>query len=317
MHPADFKIARAIRRYVRDNGPFDFIHGHSSKGGAMARFAAYGTNAAAYYTLHGLIMMDPGLRRWKKLMYLGIEHFLALRTQRIIAVSPEEQRAAVGLGLGKNRVELIPNGIAPLKLTSRTDARKELAVQDDEIVIGYVGRLVDQKAPHVLLGAFAIAAAKQPRLRLAMVGGGPLAEPMKELAASLGIADQVLWLGERDARGVLAAFDVFALSSRKEGLPYVILEASAVGLPVVATQAAGVELLVKPGYNGEVVPTDDTEAFGAALLAICSDDEKRVRYGRNALEHAKLFTADTMVEATLASYRSVYDRKLGVVSASA
>src|SRR5436190_23340163 len=61
IHPSDFAVARPVRRYVRDHGPFDAIHGHSSKGGAIARLAALGTGVPAFYTLHGLIMMDPGL----------------------------------------------------------------------------------------------------------------------------------------------------------------------------------------------------------------------------------------------------------------
>src|SRR3954454_22193203 len=118
IHPSDFAVARAVRRYARDHGPFDAIHGHSSKGGAIARLAALGTGVPAFYTLHGLIMMDSGLAAWKRAFYLSIELGLSLRTTRIIAVSPEEQRAAVRLGLGKSRVALVPNGIGPARLAT-------------------------------------------------------------------------------------------------------------------------------------------------------------------------------------------------------
>src|SRR3954453_530878 len=93
----------------------------------------------------------------------------------------------------------------------------------------------------------------------------------RDLAPSLRVAVGVHWLGERDARGVLAGFDLFALSSRKEGLPYVVLEAMAAGLPVVATASAGVEILVEPGVNGEVVAKDDADAFGKALAKLATD----------------------------------------------
>src|SRR4051812_33161065 len=73
VHPSDYAAVRAVRRYLRDQGPFDVVHGHSSKGGAVARLAALGTGVAAFYTLHGLVMMDPGLPRWKWLTYLAIE----------------------------------------------------------------------------------------------------------------------------------------------------------------------------------------------------------------------------------------------------
>ncbi len=149
-------------------------------------------------------------------------------------------------------------------------------------MIGFVGRLVSQKAPEVLLKAFVNVVNVCPAARLAMVGSGPLAAEMEALAAALGVADRVLWLGERDARGLLAGFDVFALASRKEGLPYVVLEAMAAGLPVVATTSAGVEILVEPGVNGAVVPVGDAVAFGTALAALAIDPALRARQGQAA-----------------------------------
>lgn len=303
-HPSDFSAVKAIRRYLREEGPFDAIHGHSSKGGALARLAVMGTGVPAFYTLHGLIMMDPGLPRWKWLLYLTIELGLSLRTARIIAVSPEESRAAKRLGLGRSRVITIPNGVGQPELTPRADARRTMGVSDDALVIGFVGRLVDQKAPDVLLAAFASTANVAPHARLAMVGAGPLGDELRALAARLGVSDKIIWLGERDARGVLAGFDIFALSSRKEGLPYVVLEAMAAGLPVVATTSAGVEILVKPGVNGYVAMTGDASSFAQGLIALATDSVRLAEFGRASLERAALFTIDAMVERTLDSYRS-------------
>ena len=119
---------------------------------------------------------------------------------------------------------------------------------------------------------------------------------------NLGVAGRVLWLGERDARGVLAGFDVFALSSRKEGLPYVVLEAMAAGLPVVATATAGVEILVESGVNGAVVPADDVSAFAGALAALAIDPALRARYGLASKARAARFSIDAMVDRTLSAY---------------
>lgn len=301
-HPADFKIVRGVRRHMRQFGPFDIVHGHSSKGGAIARLAAFGTRAKAYYTLHGLIMMDPLLPRWKWLMYLSIELGMATWTRRIIAVSPEEQRAAVRLRFGKSRVVMVPNGIGPMRLTPRREARHIMGVTDEDIVIGFVGRLVEQKAPEILIDAFASTAKVQPKARLALVGNGPLEEPMRKLAAKLGIADKIIWLGERDARGVLAGFDLFALSSRKEGLPYVVLEAMAAGLPVVATISAGSEILVIPGVNGAVVPPDNAPAFAQALIDLVTNPIKMAQCAEGSRQRIARFTIDAMVDRTLEAY---------------
>jgi glycosyltransferase involved in cell wall biosynthesis len=303
VHPGDLTALGAVRRYVRDRGPFDVIHGHSSKGGALARLAAVGTRARAFYTLHGLIMMDPGLANWKRLFYLVIELLLGVGTARVIAVSPEESRAAVRVGLGRSRVVTIPNGVAPLDLAPRADARRLMGVPDDALVIGFVGRLVEQKAPDVLLRAFARAAGIERRARLAVVGSGPLEGSLRGLAAQLGVADRISWLGHRDPGGVLSGFDVFAISSRKEGLPYVVLEALSAGLPVVATASAGVEILVGTGTNGAVVPAGDTAAFARALVGLAARPHLLAEYGRASAEIASRLTVDRMVDRTLAEYR--------------
>jgi glycosyltransferase involved in cell wall biosynthesis len=302
IHPGDFGVVRAVRRYAKANGPFDVIHGHSSKAGAIARLAALGTRARAVYTLHGLIMMDPGLSCLKRAFYLAIERALCLRTKRIIAVSPEEARAAVRCGLGEKRVVVVPNGVGEEECVPRHRARAELGLSEKDIVVGFIGRLVDQKAPDVLLRAFARAAETSPRLRLAMVGSGPLMQPMCELAIELRIAHKVLWLGERDARTVIAAFDIFAISSRKEGLPYVVLEAMAAGLPVVATSSAGVEILVQSGVNGVVVPPDERDMFADAISALVANPEWRASCGLASRRIVGRFSIDAMVDGTLRAY---------------
>lgn len=308
-HPADFLVVRAIRRYMRRFGPFDLVHGHSSKGGALARLCAFGSGAKAFYTLHGLIAMDRGLSQLKRRFYQAIEVGLSLITSRIIAVSPEEQRASIGFGLGRSRVILVPNGIGPLDLAPRDEARRVLKVSHQEMVIGFVGRLVEQKAPDLLLNAFAKTLQTAPHARLAMVGAGPLDQASRDLAARLGVADKVIWLGERDARGVLAGFDLFALSSRKEGLPYVVLEAMAAGLPVVATSSAGVEILVKPGVNGAVVKTGDVMAFADALIQFATNDALLKQCGEASRARVALFTVDRMVDLTLQAYYDAFQTR--------
>src|SRR5206468_2322219 len=98
---------------------------------------------------------DPGLARWKRLMYLLIEVLLSRCCARIIAVSPEEQRAASRLGIGEPRLICIPNGVGSLEFTARDEARRAIGVGQQEVVVGFVGRLVGQKAPDLLLRAFA------------------------------------------------------------------------------------------------------------------------------------------------------------------
>jgi glycosyltransferase involved in cell wall biosynthesis len=302
IHPSDLSAARAVRRYIREAGPFDVVHGHSSKGGAVARLAAIGSGASVFYTMHGLVVIDGGLPLTKRAIYLAAELGLGLGTTRIVAVGPEEARKAVRLGLGRRKVVTIPNGVDAHAGRSREAGRRELGLADDAIAVGFVGRLVEQKAADVLIRAFALALPDAPTARLLMIGDGPLGEPLRALATQLGVNDRILWLGEQDATAYFSTMDVFAISSRKEGLPYVVLEAMAAGLPVVATRSAGVESLVIEGANGHPVPPDDAEAFGAALRKVLCDGRHRAAMGRGSASRVRQFSVTSMVAQTLDLY---------------
>jgi glycosyltransferase involved in cell wall biosynthesis len=303
-HPADVLSVRAIRRLFNQAGPFDIVHGHSSKGGALARLVAIGSGAKAFYTPHGLNSMDPGMSLPARLLYLSIERTLSMLTDGIITVSPEEERAASAAGIGRGRTHTIPNGLESLQLPARKQARHELNLTEDDLVIGFVGRLVEQKSPDVLIRALAQVAPIVPAVRLAMVGDGPLEHSLRRLSNSLGVDANILWLGARDARQVLSAFDVFALPSRKEGLPYVILEAMAAGLPIVATSSAGVELLVEQASNGLVVPPGNEHALAQALIDVLQKPAMLARFGKASRKRVERFTVDAMVDGTLGFYRS-------------
>jgi len=137
VHPSDLTALRFVRRYIRDYGPFDIIHGHSSKGGALARLTAIGTAARVVYTPNAFITMDPRLPWRKRMLYRAAEWMLSRLTDRIIAVSPAERRHGVAMGLGPSRVILIPNGIEPAALPTRVAVRRELGLAENELVVGF------------------------------------------------------------------------------------------------------------------------------------------------------------------------------------
>lgn len=109
---------------------------------------------------------------------------------------------------------------------------------------------------------------------------------------------------ESEGTAVLPAFDLFAIASHKEGLPYVLLEALAAGLPIVATASAGVELVVRHGENGVIVPTNRPESFADALNLLLADPCLFAEFGRASRERASLFTTGGMVDRTIAAYQS-------------
>lgn len=306
-HPSDLIAATRIRRYIRDEGPFDIIHGQSSKGGAMARALGKG-RAPVVYTPHCIYTMNPSLGRVSVKIFSGIERCLGSRTDAVIAVSPDEA-AHLRDFIGVERIlHLVPNGLRPPAWRSRSEARRELGLDEDRVTVGSIGRMTLQKNPLLLIEAFAVVAPKHPGAMLAMAGDGPLESQARALADNLGLRDRILWLGFRRPEDVMPAFDVFALPSLYEAMPYVLLEALSAGLPIVSTCVGGAQLTVEEGVNGHVTKSTARE-FATGLDSTLSDQDRRRRMAKASLSIATKFTLDRMVDGTLQVYESLSRRE--------
>lgn len=180
----------------------------------------------------------------------------------------------------------------------------------DDIVIGTVARIQDVKNHRGLIEAFARLRELEPslreRLRLSIVGDGPLMGAVREQVASLGLQD-VVWLpGARaDVAALLHGFSLFALPSLAEGTPVSMLEAMACGLPVVASKVGGIPEVVTDGVEGSLVPVQDTEALARTLASYVRDPALRRQRGEAA--RARVEAAFSM-RAMLAEYGKLYDR---------
>lgn len=229
------------------------------------------------------------------------------QVDQVLSVSSKlAERMAAEIGFPLERIRTIRNGVdlARFRRVDRRVARGRLDLDASELVIGTIGRLVPVKNQALLLAAMA-------ELRTGGVGGttliagdGPLRDDLEARAASAGLASGVRFLGERhDVEQVLAALDVFVLTSASEGLSNTIQEAMAAGLPVVATRVGGAEELVQDGHTGLLVPPDDTEALAAALRRLAHRPGERLAMGlagRARAEHE--FALDDMI----AGYQDVY-----------
>ena len=312
---ADLGAWCAIRQYIKDNGPFDIIHGHSSKAGALARLAVGGGRAVKVYTPHAFVTMNPDMGLPGRLLYRGLEHCLALLGDAVIATSPAELvHARSVLRIPEKKLFLVPNGIAlPVGMpeSARDELRKAWGVQDDEVVIGTVSRFVPQKDPELLIRAFARVAPGHRKARLVMVGDGPLRQQIEKAAEVHGISRAVVLPGYVDGGQAMVAFDIFALSSRYEGFPYVLLDALAVGLPIVTTAVGGAELAVAEGLNGFVVPVGGEREMADRLTRVVASPAERQRMGVISLARGRDFGAAGMTNDTVAVYASLLDRSRG------
>jgi glycosyltransferase involved in cell wall biosynthesis len=306
----DLKAWVAIRSYIRKTGPFAVVHGHSSKGGALARLCGLGLSGVRVYTPNAFVTANPELKGPLRAVYGLSETILGFFGHGVIAVSQEEYDQGLELGIPRRKMYLVPNG-AELGLVQGPGlSRADLGLDPNAVILGFVGRLVQQKAPENLMRAFAIVAPRFPNVRLAVVGSGPLEGMAREEALRLGIADRVDWLGVRSGPAVMKAFDAFVLPSRYEGLPYVLIEALGAGLPIVTTRIGGVGVLVEEGINGYTVPHSRPDLLADGMAALAADPALRARMGAASLAKSPYFSADRMVEDNLSVYAGLLGRVL-------
>lgn len=299
----DLRAAAGLRRFIRSQGPFDIVHGHSSKGGALARIAAAATGAAVIYTPHALYTLDPKLSRTRRTIFAALERNLARLTQAVVCVSRAEFNHAREIGIPVSKLRLITNGIDVSGFGRRMDARRQMALNDDEFCIGHVGRLVPQKAVHVLIESFAAVRAQCPSARLVIVGDGPDRRALELLAARSPHAEAIRFLGALDGRALMPGFDVLALTSHYEGFPYVLLEAAVSGVPVVMTDVGGGEEMVESGTTVVARRAEElVEQLKKRYHHAAASDRERIAIGRRAAER---FSLQAMIEQTCALYESV------------
>lgn len=303
----DLATILAVRRYLRRHGPFDVIHGHSSKGGAVARLAAIGLGSRRVYTAHAFKSMDPTLGTGARLLYGGIEVLLGRTcTDIVIAVSEEERSHAVHLGIQAERCRYVPNAAQlPAQLPERGAARRSFGVPWDAPCLLFIGRLAPQKAPQRFVELVGALAAGMPGLRALMLGYGPLEPAVREQIHLAGLDDRIALFTDRRGWDGIAAADLLVVTSDYEGMPYVLLEAAALGLPIVTTEVGGARRVVVPGENGLIVPPGDAAALETAVRTVLGDPARFMR------AHPSAWTTADMVAATLGTYREGSPARIG------
>lgn len=263
---AAFRAMAGLRRRLQP----DVIHGHSTKGGLMARLVPRG-NAVVLYTPNAVYSMNPTLGPAARRVVGNLERLLSFRTSTIIAVSPEERDHLREIGVADDRCVVIPNGIRPYDQPKPASVRAELGLPDDAFVFGFVGRLDDQKSPGALVAAFDAIAGELPHAHLAIIGDGPLAEQLETEVGQADHTERMHLLGEQPGRWAMSAFDAFVLPSLYEGFPYVLIEATSAGLPVVTTEGACASQLISAGVDARIVPSGDVAALSRAMIATEAD----------------------------------------------
>jgi glycosyltransferase involved in cell wall biosynthesis len=261
----------ALRELIDElgDGDFDVVHTHSSKAGALGRFAAHRVGVPAIvHTFHGFPFHDFQFGPLRA-AYIEIERRLGRITDQFLAVGGAVAAQAICLRIAPaERIRAIASAIeldvVPVSQSNRTEARRRMGLPEDALVVGTVGRLASQKAPQDMVAA--IEAMGRANVFCVWVGDGPMRQEVMRLVKRRNLTKQFLLLGERrDVAALLPGFDVFALSSHYEGLPCSVVEAMTCGVPVVATAVNAVPEVVIPGRTGLLVPAGAPTLLARAL----------------------------------------------------
>jgi len=261
---------------VNKHGPFDIIHGHSSKAGALVRLLPP-CGALRLYTPHAFRSMDGGASPLTRHAATFAEWFLArLVRQTIILVSSIEYRHALDIGLPARRLRLIVNGLYNIPHGDRVQARELMGHPNEVFVVGFVGRFSWQKAPERFVEVLKILSRDRPDIRGVMVGSGDLRDKLLGLIDRADLSNRIA-LREGEGVKYLPGFDVLLMTSRYEGMPYVLLEAASFGLPMVSTAVGGVNEIIRNGTNGYVVEQDDIDGMARCVERLLMDPGARAR----------------------------------------
>jgi sugar transferase (PEP-CTERM/EpsH1 system associated) len=283
---------RRVTRLLSDLGPA-VVHTHNLYpffyGSIAARLAQV---PAVIHTRHGVALGDGSSGR---ILFWSASRL----TDRVVSVSEDTARRSAREGhLRAGQGLMIWNGVD-------TDEFVYRGPRNGSNHLITISRLELIKDLPTLLRAVAIAHRSIPDLHLDVVGDGTQRRNLETLAHSLGLDGSVAFLGERhDIAALLTTAAVFVSSSASEGVSLTLLEAMAVGLPVVATAVGGNPEVVADGWTGELVPADDPEALAAALVRVCGDRERAARMGREGRARVERHFD---VRQAIRAYEALYD----------
>lgn len=285
-------------------------HGHDYKSNAIGLMLRPFWNMKLISTVHGWVKQTN-----RTPLYYAVDRWCLPYYHHVICVSDDLVQAIRKLGVPEERCSLILNAIDEKAFARKFPAaqsplRQEHGTPPGRLVIGAVGRLSAEKAFNNLIRSVHTLVREGLDVELWIAGDGDARADLENLIDHLGLRDRVKLLGFcLDTIALYHAMDVFALSSLREGLPNVVLEAMSMGVPVVSTAVAGVPRLIRDGESGLLVPIADVESLSAALRKVVSDAALRhalAEAGRKVIEREFGFRQRMLLE------KAVYDRVLSV-----
>ena len=281
----DMSVVSALVKFCRER-KIKIWHGHDYKSNALGLLVNRFHRLRLVTTVHGWVQHSK-----KTDLYYAIDRGCLRRYERVVCVSETLLSECLAAGVPVANCSLIENAIDATAYETHPDrnaAKRALGLPTDRPLIGAVGRLSPEKGFDVLIRAVDQLIESGTPMTLAIAGEGQLRDELQAQINQLGRQNEIRLLGHiADSRRLFNALDAFVLSSRAEGLPNVLLEAFACGVPAIATPVGGVPQVLADEQNGLLVPADDSDALAVALTRLLNNEalsQSLATAGRHTVE---------------------------------
>jgi len=306
----DFLSAFELYKLFLKSKP-DIIHLNSSKIGSTGAVIGWlykklhNKHLKIIYTVHGFVFNEP-LPLFLKSFYLWSEKISAKFKDKLICVSEADKIIGLNNHIGNNKKLItIHNGIdlEKIKFLEKKEAQHFLQekynLPESKQIIGTIANLYSTKGLEYLIRSAKNIITKYPNLIFVIIGEGSLRKKLETKIKKLDLENKFFLIGEiKNSTKLLKAFDIFCLSSVKEGLPYTLIEALSAGLPIVATRVGGIMEIVEPDINGLIIPPKNSAEITQAIEKILNNQKLQEKFHKNNLEKIKQFTLKKMVQKT-------------------
>lgn len=308
------QTAQNIRKYIKEHD-IDIVHAHTPTTTLLAWVALLGNRRVTHmYTKH--ILTTP--RDWPKLgqIFSMVDHLSLYFAHYLIPVSHRlGKQLSAHIGIQESRVRPVQNAIPHdyfYQPQERALCRAEFGFRDEDVVIGFTGRLEKVKQLDLLIDTFAKVHAQYPNVRLLIVGKGSLQAELEAQAVSLGVDDAVIFAGFRtDIPRLLAAMDIYSQVTGNEGLSLSILEAMAAGKVVVASEVGAIHEVIIDDQHGIIITQQQLGEFAQILSQLVASADLRYQIGENARRFIdENFSIRKMTERYDALYKEFASHRL-------
>ena len=296
-----------------ENNEYELIHCHTPVGGVITRLAGRKVRkkkTKIIYTAHGFhFYKGAGIKSW--LLFYFIEKWMSKYTDCLITLNKEDYNIAKNKFKAKETILINGVGVNTEEFTQQTKIEKEelrnkYNYKKDDFILLYAADITYRKHHDLLIESINLIKEKIPEIKLLLAGDGDYINKYKEISKKYKLEKEVNFLGHRnDISNLMKLSDIGVSSSRQEGLPVNVMEAMAVGLPLIVTNCRGNRDLIKNDINGYVVGINDPIEFSEAILKLYQSKEKREEFSKENIQAIKKYSLDIIMKDMIKVYQDI------------